>query len=250
MIYICIPAHDEERTIGVLLWKVRRVMAEFGRDYELLVLNDASTDRTAEVLEGYRKVLPLRVITREDRLGYPAGLELLIEEAVKRAPYPKRDVVVTLQADFTESPEYIVPLVKAIEGGADVVAGCNAGRDAAPWPVRATRRAAPIILGKVFRNAPVSDPLSGLRAYRIIVLKKALRDQDGPARLLQHEGWAANIELLGVVTPHARRIEEAPVDLRYDLRVRESRFRPMPTLRSLYRLRGHVEWPRETSTST
>jgi glycosyltransferase involved in cell wall biosynthesis len=250
LIYICIPAHDEERTIGVLLWKVRKVMAEFGRDYELLVLNDASTDRTAEVLEGYRKVLPLRVLSEKERLGYPAALEKLIRAAVDRAPYPKRDVIVTLQGDFTESPEHIVPLVKAIEGGADVVAGCAVNGGLAPWPVKAARKAAPIVLGRVFRDAPVSDPLSGFRAYRVIVLKKALRDRNGSGSLLSRDGWAANIELLGVVTPHARRIEEAPVDLRYDLRVRDSRFRSVPTLRSLLRLRGHLDWPRESPTST
>jgi len=35
VIYICIPAHNEKRTIGVLLWKIRNVMAEIGRDFEI-----------------------------------------------------------------------------------------------------------------------------------------------------------------------------------------------------------------------
>ena len=43
MIYICIPAYNEADTVGVLLWKIRRVMENFPRDYELLVLDDAST---------------------------------------------------------------------------------------------------------------------------------------------------------------------------------------------------------------
>ena len=44
MIYVCIPAHNEASTIGVLLWKIRKVMLEFGREYEVLILDDASTD--------------------------------------------------------------------------------------------------------------------------------------------------------------------------------------------------------------
>ena len=36
MIYICISARNEERTAGVLLWKIRRVMSEFKRDYEAM----------------------------------------------------------------------------------------------------------------------------------------------------------------------------------------------------------------------
>ena len=46
MIYICIPALDEARTIGVLLWRIRQVMEEFPRDYHVLVLDDGSTDDT------------------------------------------------------------------------------------------------------------------------------------------------------------------------------------------------------------
>jgi hypothetical protein len=84
----------------------------------------------------------------------------------------------------------------------------------------------------------VSDPLSGLRAYRVIVLKKALRDRRTDDPLLLTDGWAANVELLGKLAPHARRIAEAPLDLRYDLQVRPSRFKPGKTLLSLARLRG------------
>lgn len=250
MIYICIPAHDEDRTIGVLLWKIRRVMAEFERDYQILVLDDASADETGEVLQRYRRILPLSVFQEQTAVGYARGLEKLVREAVRRAPYPKRDAVVTLQADFTESPEHIVSLVKVLEGGADVVAGVLAGAEAdeasgdrgePPFRVRAARKIAPFLMGPVYRQAPVSDPLCGIRAYRIITLKNALAEVgDGP--LLHVEGWAANVELLSVAVRHARRVEEVPLGMRYDLRTRETRFRPVRTLRDLLRLRRRLSW--------
>lgn len=254
MIYICIPARDEEHTIGVLLWKIRRVLSEFERDYRILVLDDASTDRTPEVLNRYRRVLPLTVLREEERIGYPRALERLVREAVDRAPYPKRDSVVTLQADFTESPEHIVSLVKVLEGGADVVAGVlgadpddeearSGPAPEAPLRVRLARRFAPWALGSAFRGAPVSDPLCGIRAYRIVCLQKALR-QVGSEPLLSAEGWAANVELLSRATVHARRIEEVPLEMRWDLRQRDTRFRPVRTLRELFRLRGRLVWPR------
>jgi len=238
VIYICIPAHNEARTIGVLLWKIRNVMGEFGRDYEILVLDDASTDDTAATLDRYRSVLPVRVLRERERIGYPAALEKLLREAVKRTAYPKRDAVVTLQGDFTDHPDHIVTLVKAIEGGADIVAGrrADAGR-AAPGRVRLARRLAPWVTGAGLREAPVADPFCGFRAYRLIVLRKALRALgDGP--LLTHDGWAGNFELLARVAPHSRRIEEVPLETRYDIRTRPSRFRTVRTLRDLARVRG------------
>ncbi len=242
MIYIAIPVHNEESTIGVLLWKVRNVMGEFGRDYEILVLDDASTDSTREVLQRYRRTLPLRVLRSEERLGYARAVERLLREAVDRAPYPKRDAVVTLQGDFTEHPQYLVPLVKTLEGGADVVVGTlSEGRKEMPWQVRLARWAAPRVLGDSLKECPVSDPFCGFRVYRVIVLKKALREL-GEGPMVTRMGWAANVELLQLAVHQARRVEEVPFGLRYDIRTRRSRFRTLQTLRSLTGIRGKVDW--------
>jgi len=212
-------------------------MLEFGRDYQVLVLDDASTDGTSEALGRYRGVLPLRVLKEENRAGYACAVQRLLREALRRTSYPKRDAAVLLQADFTESPDYIVPLIKAVEGGADVVAGVVEvnGRPVPP-AVRMARRMAPWVLGRAFGGAPVSDPLSGFRAYRLIVLKKALAEfRDQP--FLTTDGWASNVELLGLVAPHARRIVEAPLTLRYDVQGRPSRLSAVRTLRGLLRVR-------------
>lgn len=243
MIYVCIPAHNEAATVGVLLWKLRRVLGEFGRDYKILVCDDASTDDTADVLSRYRRSLPLTVIRSEERIGYGRSVERLLREVAEVAPYPKRDCAVVLQGDFTERPEDVVSLVKVLEGGADIVAGSItlSADPRVPRPLRLARRFARLALGRTWRKAPVSDPVSGLRAYRVIVLRKAFRDRpDEP--LVHAEGWAANVELLRALAPHARRISEAPQELRYDLQVRPSRFHAWRTLRALLPLRWGPPW--------
>jgi glycosyltransferase involved in cell wall biosynthesis len=243
LIYIGIPAHDEARVLGVLLWKVRKVMAEFGRDYEIVVLDDASTDQTMESLARYQALLPLRVIRSEVQLGYAGAVERIIRDVVDRSPYPKRDVLVILQGDFTEDPESLVPMVKAIEGGADLVAGIPEDQSAdLPFFTRFARRLAPVVLGRAHSSAPVTAPLSGYRAYRLIVPKKALRELDEGGELLTARGWGANLELLALLAPHARRIEEVPVRVGLPYRQRESRFQPLESLRLLTGLRG-TSWP-------
>ncbi len=226
MIYICIPALDEAPTVGVLLWKVRQVMGEFGRDYHLIVLDDGSTDATAEVLEPYARVLPLTVLRNERPGGYAAAVDRLLREAVARSTHPKRDVAVLLQGDFSESPDDVPALVRKIEGGADVVGTTVAGVDversrAERW----VRRGLPWVLASRALPREIRDPLSGFRAYRVAVLKRAVAATEGRP-LVSRPGWAANVELLLAVAPHVRRADAAEVSLRYTRRERPTRFRP------------------------
>lgn len=242
MIYVNIPVHNEAETIGLLLWKIRKVFLESGRAFRIQVLDDASTDQTAEVLERYRKRLPLHIIRAEQRLGSGRATERLLRESVERTRYPKRDVAVVLQGDFTEDPETILEMVKRIEGGSDLVAGCVA-RDDLPRDQRRSRWLAGLILGRALREAPISEPLAGPRAFRIIVLRKAFRGGgQGASPLVRSDGWGANLELLAGTVPHARRIEEIPFIPRTVGRRRETRFRPWGTLRALLPLR-RLTWP-------
>ena len=237
MIYICIPSRDEERTVGVLLWKIRQVMLDLGRDYQILVLNDGSEDETDRLLARYKRVLPLTVFNEKSPIGYGRAVERLLREATKRASYPKRDAIVLMQADFTESPDDLDPMIKAFEGGADIVAGRvdNQVVDP-PRRVRFARWMANKMLGQRPVSEDAGDPLCGFRIYRVVVVKKALRAA-GKRRLLSRDGWGANAELLQILTPYARRVKGSPLGLRYDIRWRGSRLKPVRVLREVWSAR-------------
>ena len=226
MIYIGLPVHNEQYTIGLLLWKIRVLMTEQGRDFHLLVVDDASTDDTAEVLEPYGRVLPLTVLTNETRQGYAASVERLIREAVQRSDYPKRDGVLILQGDFSDAPELIPDMVRCFEGGADVVGARTSVVRGLPRPVRAARFGGSILARMLPVPDLVEDPLCGFRLYRLVALKRVLAGVGDKEPLLHHDGWAANVELLLTVWPHVRRFENMDVPLDYSRHSRASRLRP------------------------
>ena len=93
MLYICIPAFNEAETIGLVLWKIRKVFQEFPRDYALAVYDDGSTDATAEVLKPYAEVLPLTVLGGSERghAGYGTAVDALCRWATQRTRYARRE---------------------------------------------------------------------------------------------------------------------------------------------------------------
>jgi hypothetical protein len=242
MIYICIPAHNEQQTVGVVLWKLRQVFADFPRDYQLLVGDDASTDKTADVLEPYTRVLPLTVIRSEQQNGYAATLEMLLREAVRRSEYPKRDVVVTLQADFSDEPDDLVPLLKRIEAGADVAAGNKVSKSKPTRMRRLSRSLAFFFVRKLKLPEGLETPFDGYRAYRVYSVRRAIEERAGK-RLLRFAGWAVHAELLRSVLPHARRVDVVDVVDRTDRMQRPRREQPFAAAMQVRALSSDREPP-------
>ncbi len=237
MIYLCIPTYNEEQTVGVVLWKIRQVMAELERDYQILVADDASTDDTPGVLEPYARVLPLSVLRNAERRGYAASLEMLLRQVANRSSYPRRDVVIPLQADFTEEPEHVATLVKRIESGADIVASNSLPPRTARRLTRWRRPLLNSLLRRLSWPDDVRDPLNGFNAYRVVCLRRALDERKG-ARLLRVEGWAANAQLLHQALPHARRIDVVDMQPHAERLQRDTRFLFMPALRQVLAVRS------------
>ena len=243
MIYVCVPAHNEASTVGLVLWKVRQVFTAFEREYQILACDDASTDGTADVLTSYARVLPLTVIKHRERQGYARSLEELLRLALQRTDRPKRDCAITLHADFVHGPETMEEMVKRLESGADlVVAEQSRIEGASTWQERWVRQWAPRLLRV---GAGVKDPLSGFLALRLIVLRQATRGSE--AALLHTEGWSANAEMLARLGAHARRLEVVPCAARYDLKQRASRSKPWQQLLSVWRSRGLISAARKVA---
>jgi glycosyltransferase involved in cell wall biosynthesis len=241
LIYICIPSYNEGQTVGVLLWRIRRVFQDYSREYEIIVYDDGSTDGTRETLEPYREVIPLSILRGEEQRGFAFALDKLVREVSRRTRYARRDALIVMQADFTDQPEHIPELVKRFEGGADIVAARQEMKEA-PAPVRRLRNFANWILRAGIPKTEAADPFTTYRLYRISVLRELLKSLgDKPA--VTSNGWAANLELLLKARPFARRVENVDLAPRYDVRTRETRVRPVADAMNLFRFTRKAKLP-------
>lgn len=233
MLYICIPVHNESATVGVLLWRIRKMFQAYSREYEILVFDDASSDGTGELLTPYADVTPLTVIRSDARKGYAFAVNALAREASRRTKYPRRDAMIIMQGDFTDQPEHLPEMIKRFEGGADIVV---AERTAAKEPpeVKRLRQLAPWAIRFFVPVTGLDDPFGSFRLYRISLIRELLKTY-GEKPLVTTDGWAANVQMLIATVPLARRVEKISVDPRYDLRLRPTRIKPFSDSMALFR---------------
>ena len=117
---ILIPAYNEERTIHLILDKVRDVVLLNKITKEVIIVNDCSTDKTVKAIEQYSKANPemgIQLFNQEKNYGKGAAIHKAIELA-------KGDFLVVQDADLEYDPrEYNALLKPVVEGFADVVYG-------------------------------------------------------------------------------------------------------------------------------
>jgi hypothetical protein len=222
VLYLAIPAHNEVATIGVLLWRIRTVLAEFPREYEVVVYDDASTDATADVASQYEQAMPVTVIRGEKHLGYAGAVDRVLRHVALQTRYPRRDAVLLLQGDFTDPPGIVPEFARRFEGGADLVVGERLAVADAPVAVRRLFKAAQWAMRPFVRVEGVKDTTASMRLVRISALRDAMRAM-GDAPLVTGDTWTTNADLLLRLAPHARRVEAVPMEPTYGVRMRETR---------------------------
>ncbi|MEP6836246.1 MAG: glycosyltransferase [Gemmatimonas sp.] len=236
MLYLAIPAHNEAATIGVLLWRLRTVLAEFPREYEAVVYDDASSDSTSEILESYAKVMPLTVLRGERQVGYAGAVDALVRHVSRDTRYPRRDAMLLMQGDFTDSPWMVPEFVRRFEGGTDVVAGerIRTMRRQAPGPVKRFLQFEPWLTRFLVRAEGIRDLTSSYRLVRISVLRDLLRSV-GAAPVCAGDSRTANADFIMRLVPLARRVEALPVEPTWEVRLRETRVVAVPDAMNLLR---------------
>jgi len=171
---IVIPAYNEERGIAQIIERtlaIRPRLQEVGVDMELLVVDDGSRDRTAEIATRYPGV---RLIRHTVNQGYGAALKTGFNHA-------RGNLLGFLDADGTYPPEYFPELCQvALQEEADLVIGSRMSGAESEMPL--VRRVGNILfagLVTILGNHRVRDSASGMRVIRREVLSRLYPLPDG-----------------------------------------------------------------------
>jgi glycosyltransferase involved in cell wall biosynthesis len=172
---VVIPAYNEEDGIADIVDRVLSVKESLAKagvpEMELIVVDDGSHDRTAEIVDGRPDV---RLIRHATNKGYGAALKTGFSNA-------KGDLLAFLDADGTYPPEFFPKLCQAaLEQDADLVIGSRMAGEESEMPV--TRRIGNFIFANLISlisNHRISDSSSGMRVLRREVLSALYPLPDG-----------------------------------------------------------------------
>lgn len=131
---IVIPVFNEEAGLEGLFDRLYPVLDELGRPYEVIFVDDGSSDRSVAVLRGQFAKRP--DTTRVAVLARNVGQHMAIMAGFAQS---RGDYVITLDADLQNPPEEISKIVAAMDGGADYVGTVRKDRHDAYWRKAASR---------------------------------------------------------------------------------------------------------------
>ncbi|HHX44925.1 MAG TPA: glycosyltransferase family 2 protein [Chloroflexi bacterium] len=155
VVSVVIPTYNEEEAIGVVLDDVTRACETLECGWEILVINDGSTDRTCAICETYPHV---RIVSHRRNLGNGAARTTGIKSA-------KGQYVVMIDADATYPADEIPRLVKELESCDMVIGAREREMGTLKW-LRSAAKEFIRALASYLTETRIPDLNSGLRAMK------------------------------------------------------------------------------------
>jgi hypothetical protein len=214
---IVIPAYNEERGIADIILRVLGIEKDLANAgiglQELLVVDDCSRDKTAQIAEDIAKQNPrLRVIRHVKNRGYGGALKTGFAEA-------SGDLVGFLDADGTYPPEYFPQLcLKAMEGADLVVGSRMAGTDSQMPPTRRVGNLFFASLLSLLGRQRVTDSASGMRIFSRKILEQIYPLPDGLnlTPVMSTRAMHESLRVAEVPIPYSERVGRSKLSVVHD----------------------------------
>lgn len=160
---VVVPVFNEEDGVAQTLNELHRVLGQTGYTYEIVVVDDGSRDRTAEILTGRSDI---HLLQHRRNRGYGAALKT----GIAHAKYP---LVAITDADGTYPNDRLSELI-ALTQEADMVVGARTGANVTYSKLRSIPKYFLVAFAQWIAQQPIPDINSGMRVFRTSVLKKFL----------------------------------------------------------------------------
>jgi dolichyl-phosphate beta-glucosyltransferase len=203
---IVIPAYNEEKRIPRTLDSIIAFVKKNSWDLEVIVVNDGSKDKTAEVVREYTTLYPyIELVDNPINCGKGKS----IRDGVERA---HGDVILFADADDSTPISDADKLLKAIEGGADIAIGSRwVERDLQvqpqPWYRRLNGRLYNLLMRSIL-GLDYRDTQNGFKAYTRSAAKTIFP-------LQKISGWGFDAEVLFLAQKFGFSVQEVPVEYVY-----------------------------------
>ena len=163
-IVVTIPAFNEAKSIGKLISDIKTVMNSGRYNYKILVVDDGSKDKTAEIAK------KSGAIAYSHPKNY--GLAETFKTEIKKCLELKADIIIHIDADHQYLPKEIPKLIKEIKNGNDLVLGSRfKGKiESMPFIKRVGNTAFSKVVSQISK-IKISDAQTGFRAFTKEVAK-------------------------------------------------------------------------------
>ena len=161
---VAVPVYNEEDSVCLLYEKIRVVCESLNKDYEIIFVDDGSSDRTLEILAKIQKNdAHVKAVSFRKNYGQTAAMAAGFDCA-------QGENVVSMDGDLQNDPSDIPMLLKKMEDGYDVVCGWRKNRQDKFWSRRFPSIIANWIIGRV-TGVRIHDNGCSLKAYRASIIK-------------------------------------------------------------------------------
>jgi len=174
---IVIPVYNEEGSLKPLFTELLAVMTPINSSYEIVFVNDCSSDQSLPIMESFQEEFPevVRIVNLEKRSGQTFGLR-------KGLDATKGEIAVTLDADLQNDPADIPKMLEKMEEGYDCVCGWRKARQ--DTPLKAVLSKTGNVLQRLFTGMKIHDVSCTLRIYKRMCIDKIALNWEGQHRFI------------------------------------------------------------------